>query len=79
LLAGDTIFPGGPGKTGSPASFQQIVRSITEKIFALDEDTQVYPGHGGPTLLKKEKGEFTAFSSRQHKPDLCGDVLWLSA
>ena len=32
LLAGDTIFPGGPGKTASPANFSQIIKSITEKI-----------------------------------------------
>jgi len=78
LISGDTIFPGGPGKTGSPDMFRQIVNSITEKIFALPDDTQVYPGHGDATVLKKEKEEFTVFSSRPHSPDLCGDVLWLS-
>jgi len=79
LIAGDTLFPGGPGKTGSPAAFKQIVESITSKIFPLDDDTQVYPGHGDPTVLKKEKDEFAAFSSRSHSPNLCGDVLWLSS
>ena len=79
LLSGDTIFPGGPGKTSSPANFQQIIKSITSKIFPLDDDTQVYPGHGDSTVLKKEKEEFAVFSSRPHSPTLCGDVLWLSA
>jgi len=79
LIDGDTIFPDGPGKTGSPATLKQIIQSITNKIFALDDDTQVYPGHGDPTVLKKEKDEFAIFSSRSHKPDLCGDVLWLSS
>ena len=78
LLSGDTLFPGGPGRTNTPADFARIVKSITEKIFTLDDNTQVYPGHGEPTTLKKEKDEFTTFSSRSHRPDLCGDVLWLS-
>ena len=79
LLAGDTIFPGGPGKTSSPANFQQIIKSITSQIFSLDDDTQVYPGHGDSTVLKKEKEIFAVFSSRPHNPTLCGDVLWLSS
>ena len=78
LISGDTIFPGGPGKTSSPAAFKQIIESITGKILVLPDDTQVYPGHGDSTVLKKEKDEFTIFSSRPHNPDLCGDVLWLS-
>jgi len=79
LLSGDTIFPGGPGKTRSPADFKQITEYITSKIFTLDDDTQVYPGHGDTTVLKKEKEEFAVFSSRPHNPNLCGDVLWLTA
>ena len=78
LLSGDTLFPGGPGRTNTPADFAQIVKSITEKIFTLDDNTQVYPGHGEPTTLKKEKDKFATFSSQSHRPDLCGDVLWLS-
>ncbi len=79
LLAGDTLFPGGPGKTWSPADFTQIVKSITEKIFTLDDNTEVYSGHGEPTILKKEKEEFNVFSSRPHPPDLYGNVLWLTS
>ncbi|MEE9399014.1 MAG: MBL fold metallo-hydrolase [Dehalococcoidales bacterium] len=79
LISGDTIFPGGPGKTGSPSNFAQILESITSRIFTLDDDTQVYPGHGETTVLKKAKDEFALFSSRPHHPDLCGDVLWLSS
>lgn len=79
LLSGDTIFPGGPGKTRSPDDFQQIIKSLTDKIFVLDNATQVYPGHGSPTVLKKERDAFAAFSARPHSPNLCGDVLWLSS
>jgi glyoxylase-like metal-dependent hydrolase (beta-lactamase superfamily II) len=77
LISGDTIFPGGPGKTGSPVDFGQIVKSISEKIFVLPDDIQIFPGHGDSTVLEKEKDEFAIFASRPHARDLHGDVLWL--
>jgi len=79
LISGDTIFPGGPGKTSSPADLRQIVKSITDKILVLSDDTEIYPGHGDSTILKKERDEIAIFSSRPHDPNLCGDVLWLSS
>jgi hydroxyacylglutathione hydrolase len=79
LISGDTVFPGGPGKTNTPAALNQIIESITGKIFVLPDDVHVYPGHGEPTVLKKEKDEFSVFSSRTRDPSLCGDVLWLSS
>ena len=79
LVSGDTIFPGGPGKTGTPADFKQILKSIETKLFVLPDDTEVYPGHGNATVLGKEKKEFAAFALKPHNPNLCGDVLWLSS
>jgi hydroxyacylglutathione hydrolase len=79
LFAGDTLFPGGPGKTQSPDDFHQIVESITEKLFELPEDTQVYPGHGEATTIKEAKQQYEIFSARPHNPNLCGDVEWLSS
>ena len=79
LISGDTLFPGGPGRTDSPPDFQQILKSLREKIFVLPDETQVYPGHGLFTTLKKEKVEFAVFSSRSHDPGLFGDVSWLKS
>ena len=79
LISGDTIFPGGPGKTRSPADLRKIIESITSKIFTLPDDTLMYPGHGDSTIVKKEKQAFAVFSSRPHDPNLCGDVLWSSS
>ncbi len=76
-FVGDTIFPGGPGHTETPEDFQQILKSITEKIFRLPDDTVLFPGHGDSTTVKKAKEEYAAFASRQHDPDICGDVTWL--
>jgi len=79
LIAGDTLFPGGPGKTQSPDDFRQIVESITEKLFELPEDTQVYPGHGEATTIKEAKQQYEVFTARPHDPNLCGDVVWTSS
>lgn len=77
LIAGDTLFPGGPGKTKSPADFRRIIESISQKILGLSDDTQVYPGHGEATTVRKAKQLYEVFSSRPHDPNLCGDVEWL--
>ena len=79
LLAGDTLFPGGPGKTFSPEGFKQILSSISQKIFRLPDETTVFPGHGESTTLKKEKEEYKIFSSREQPSNLYGDVVWLSS
>ncbi|MBE0479356.1 MAG: MBL fold metallo-hydrolase [Dehalococcoidia bacterium] len=79
LIAGDTIFPDGPGKTASPSDFKAILDSLTSKIFVLPDDVEIYPGHGERALLKEEKAKFRAFQSKRHRSDLCGDVLWLSS
>ncbi len=79
LISGDTIFAAGPGKTRTPDALKQIIKSITDKILILPDDTQIYPGHGEATTIKTAKDEFTIFSSRPHDPNLCGDVLWLSS
>lgn len=77
LFSGDTLFPNGPGRTGSPQAFRQVVDSIVKRLFVLPDDTAVYPGHGEGTVLGQEKELFAAFSRRSADPGLCGDVLWV--
>ena len=79
LFAGDTIFPGGPGRTWSPDTFKQLVNSIKEKVLKLPGETVICPGHGRITTVAKAGREYEIFASRPHSPDLCGDVLWLSS
>jgi glyoxylase-like metal-dependent hydrolase (beta-lactamase superfamily II) len=57
LLAGDTLFPGGPGKTsGRGGDFDTIIRSIDERLFArLPDETKVMPGHGADTTIGAER------------------------
>ncbi len=79
LFAGDTLFPGGPGRTIGPDEFKQIVKSITQKLFKLPDDTVVYPGHGVSTTIGQGKKEYKSFAARKHAPTLAGDVLWASS
>lgn len=76
LVAGDTLFPGGPGRTSTPADLRQVIASITERLFALPDATIVHPGHGDSTTIGRAKQEYAVFASREHPPDLCGDVTW---
>jgi len=56
LISGDTLFPGGPGNTrGNKKAFEQIIESISSKLFVLPDDTRVYPGHGSDTTIGAEK------------------------
>lgn len=77
LLAGDTIFPGGPGKTATPADFSTIYRTIQEKILPLPDDTVILSGHGEPTKVGTERKLIDAFSVRVNVDQLCGDVTWI--
>ena len=79
LISGDTLFPGGPGYTGSPETFRQVVRSITERLLTLDGDVLVFPGHGADTTIGQAKREYTAFTGRPHPDDIHGHVSWLTS
>ena len=76
LFSGDVLFPGGPGRTQTPADLRQSIASITERLYSLPDETVVLPGHGGDTTIGESKREYAVFASRAHPPDLCGDVTW---
>ena len=78
LIAGDTLFPGGPGKTQSPDDFRRIIASITQRLFVLPDELKVYPGHGEATTIKEAKRQYEVFSTRPQNPNLYGDVVWTS-
>ena len=79
LFSGDTLFPGGPGRTTSPQALREIIGSIENKLLALPDDTAVYPGHGSDTTIGDARRQYQDFASRTHPPDLCGDVSWLES
>ena len=77
LFSGDTLFPGGPGRTGSPASLEQIVESIGTKLLTLPPETVVHPGHGDNTSVGEAKSEYDVFMASPRPEGLSGDVAWL--
>lgn len=58
LFAGDTLFQDGIGRTDLwGGDYQQLLDSIREKLWQLDNDTVVCPGHGPRTTIGREKRE----------------------
>ncbi|MAD57663.1 MAG: MBL fold metallo-hydrolase [Porticoccus sp.] len=56
LIAGDTLFKGGVGRTDFPGGdFNKIQTSIRERIYTLNEDAVVITGHGQATTISDEK------------------------
>ena len=76
LISGDTLFPGGPGRSDSPAALREMIASITSKLLPLPAATAVLPGHGDNTTIGDAKREHAIFASKEHAADLCGDVTW---
>ncbi len=76
LIAGDTVFPGGPGKSFSPDGFRGLMASIREKILTLPDETLFLPGHGEGATIGAIRKEYEAFIQRPHPDDLFGDVTW---
>jgi len=56
LFSGDTLFPGGPGKTTKGTDdFETIIEAIDRRLFTLPTDTVVLPGHGLDTTIGNER------------------------
>lgn len=56
LVAGDTLFKGGVGRTDFPGGdFNKIQTSIRERIYTLNEEAIVITGHGPATTIADEK------------------------
>jgi glyoxylase-like metal-dependent hydrolase (beta-lactamase superfamily II) len=64
LFTGDSLFPGGVGKTWEPGDFDQLIDDVTARVFdVLADDTWFYPGHGADSTLGAERphlGEWRA-------------------
>ncbi len=67
LFSGDTLFAGSVGRTDFyGGDYKQLLRSLKEKIYPLNDETKVLPGHGESTRLGIEKlyNPFLKISSR---------------
>lgn len=79
VLTGDTLFPGGPGRTRSSEDLRTLIESIVTRLHTLDPETAVLPGHGPGTTVEESRREYEVFAAKEHDPDLHGDVLWLES
>lgn len=65
LLTGDSLFPGGPGKTSSPEDFASLMDDLEQRVFAVYPDgTHVHPGHGDSTTLGQERPHLAQWRER---------------
>lgn len=64
IFTGDTLFPGGPGATGSPAAFEQIMQSLDTRLFTQEDATMILPGHGLDTTIGAERGAVEEWRQR---------------
>ncbi|MBA4181205.1 MAG: hypothetical protein C0506_11505 [Anaerolinea sp.] len=78
-FVGDTLFPGGPGRSRDNAALQQEITSIRTHLYALPDDTLILPGHGDRTTIGASKAEYAVFAAKHHPADLHGDVSWLES
>ncbi|MCW2720192.1 MBL fold metallo-hydrolase [Pseudonocardia sp.] len=65
IFTGDSLFPGGPGKTAGPEEFGSLIGDLEERVFGtLPDETWVYPGHGDDTTVGKERPSLPEWKAR---------------
>lgn len=56
LFVGDSVFPGGLGRTTSEGDFVRLYKDVTKRVFEEFPDNAIIrPGHGKPTTLGEER------------------------
>jgi len=56
IFVGDTLFAGSIGRTDFPGgNFDTLISSIRTKLFSLEDEVKVFPGHMGNTTIGVEK------------------------
>ncbi len=55
-FTGDTLFHASIGRTDLPTgNYEDLLKSVQEKLFPLPDDTKLYPGHEDTSVLEWEK------------------------
>lgn len=63
VFSGDTLFAGSIGRTDLPGgSYEALLDGVRRKLFCLEDDTRVYPGHGPASTIGQEKRSNPFFS-----------------
>jgi glyoxylase-like metal-dependent hydrolase (beta-lactamase superfamily II) len=65
LFTGDSLFPGGVGKTSGPDTFTSLIDDVERKLFdRLPDETWFYPGHGRDSTLGAERPALADWRAR---------------
>ena len=65
IFTGDSLFPGGHGKTATVEHHNSLMDDLEAKVFGrLGDDTWVYPGHGDDTTLGAERPQLPEWRER---------------
>lgn len=65
LFSGDSLFPGGAGRTTEPQHFTSLMDDLERKVFGvLPDNTWIYPGHGKDTTLGTERPSLQEWRER---------------
>jgi glyoxylase-like metal-dependent hydrolase (beta-lactamase superfamily II) len=65
LFTGDSLFPGGIGKTWSKEDFATLIEDVSTKLFdRLPDETWFYPGHGNDSTLGAERPHLSEWRDR---------------
>ncbi|MGJ6981089.1 MBL fold metallo-hydrolase [Aestuariimicrobium soli] len=65
VFTGDSLFPGGVGKTSGAENFTRLLDDVTSLLFeALPDETIVHPGHGDSTTLGAERPHLKEWRAR---------------
>lgn len=65
LFSGDSLFPGGVGRTQRGQDFELLFGDVVERIFEVyPDETAILPGHGLPTTLGRERPHLAEWAAR---------------
>jgi glyoxylase-like metal-dependent hydrolase (beta-lactamase superfamily II) len=65
LFTGDSLFPGGVGRTESADDFASLLHDVSTKLFdRLPDETWFYPGHGDDSTLGAERPHLAEWRAR---------------
>jgi glyoxylase-like metal-dependent hydrolase (beta-lactamase superfamily II) len=65
LFTGDSLYPGGVGKTASPDAFASLIDDVESRVFAtLPDETWFYPGHGHDSTLGAQRPHLAEWRQR---------------
>ncbi len=65
LFTGDSLFPGGVGKTANEENFTNLINDVEARLFdRFPDDTEFHPGHGDCSTLGAERPSLSEWRAR---------------